>query len=80
MVPGLYNTRELSVFPLSPDMFQWRGGWRYAVTEVRLQALFYKMVLSAFFSLLKNVCIRLVTRLLLMACVRCSIRGSSGGK
>lgn len=45
-------------------MFRRRGGWRYAVTEVRLQTLFYKMGFIGFFSLLKNVCIRLVTRLL----------------
>ena len=51
-------------FRFSPDMFRRRGGWRYAVTEVRLQTLFYKMGFIGFFSLLKNVCIRLVTRLL----------------
>ena len=60
-----YNIQEsLLFFRFSPDMFRRRGGWRYAVTEVRLQALFYKMGFIGFFSLLKNVCIRLVTRLL----------------
>ena len=59
-----YNIQEsLLFFRFSPDMFR-RGGWRYAVTEVRLQTLFYKMGFIGFFSLLKNVCIRLVTRLL----------------
>ena len=60
-----YNIQEsLLFFRFSPDMFRRRGGWRYAVTEVRLQTLFYKMGFIGFFSLLKNVCIRLVTRLL----------------
>ena len=38
-----YNIQEsLLFFRFSPDMFRRRGGWRYAVTEVRLQTLFYK--------------------------------------
>ncbi len=49
-----YNTRELLRFSASSGYVSRRGGWRYAVTEVRLQALFYKMVLSAFFPFAKE--------------------------
>lgn len=61
MVPGSIIYKRACSFSASrQDMFRRRGGWRYAVTEVRLQTLFYKMGFSGFFSLLKKVCIRLV--------------------
>ena len=60
-----YNIQEsLLFFRFSPDMFKRRGGWRYAVTEVKLQTLFYRIGFIDFFSLIRNICIRLVTRLL----------------
>ena len=60
-----YNIQEsLLFFRFSPDMFKRRGGWRYAVTEVKLQILFYRIGFIDFFSLIRNICIRLVTRLL----------------
>ena len=60
-----YNIQEsLLYFRFSPDMFKRRGGWRYAATEVRLQILFYKTGFIGFFFLLKNIGIRMVTRLL----------------
>ncbi|MDD2954115.1 MAG: glycosyltransferase [Parabacteroides sp.] len=60
-----YNIQEsLLFFRFSPDMFKRRGGWRYAVTEVRLQTLFYRMGFIGFCSLIRNTSIRLVTRLL----------------
>ncbi|WP_297900693.1 glycosyltransferase [uncultured Parabacteroides sp.] len=60
-----YNIQEsLLFFRSSPDMFKRRGGWRYALTEVRLQMLFYRMNFINLFSLLRNICIRLITRLL----------------
>ena len=62
-----YNIQEsLLFFRFSPDMFKRRGGWRYAVTEVKLQTLFYRIGFIDFFSLIRNICIRLVTRLLPM--------------
>ena len=60
-----YNIQEsLLFFRFSPDMFKRRGGWRYAVTEVKLQILFYRIGFIDFLSLIRNICIRLVTRLL----------------
>lgn len=60
-----YNIQEsLLFFRFSPDMFRRRGGYRYVVTEVKLQTLFYKIGFIDFFSLIKNISIRLITRLL----------------
>jgi Glycosyltransferases, probably involved in cell wall biogenesis len=60
-----YNIQEsLLFFRFSPDMFRRRGGWRYALTEVRLQTLFYCIGFIDIFSFIRNVCIRLVTRFL----------------
>lgn len=60
-----YNIQEgLLFFRFSPDMFKRRGGWKYAVTEMRLQTLFYKIGFIDLLSLIRNICIRLVTRLL----------------
>ncbi|WP_455621471.1 glycosyltransferase family 2 protein [Parabacteroides sp.] len=60
-----YNIQEsLLFFRFSPDMFKRRGGWRYAMTEVELQTLFYRIGFIDTFSLMRNIGIRLVTRLL----------------
>lgn len=60
-----YNIQEgLLFFRFSADMFKRRGGWRYAVTEMRLQYLFYQIGFISFISLVRNISIRLVIRLL----------------
>lgn len=60
-----YNIQEsLLFFRFSPDMFKRRGGWRYAVTELRLQFLFYQMEFINVFTMIKNISIRFISRLL----------------
>ena len=60
-----YNLQEcLLYFRLSKDMFKRRGGWRYALTELRLQRLFYRMRFIDMLLLLKNCAFRLVARLM----------------
>ena len=56
--------KQMAVFLEHPEIDVVGGGWRYAVTEVKLQMLFYKTGFISFFFLVKNVCIRMVTRLL----------------
>lgn len=60
-----YNIQEsLLFFRFSQDMFKRRGGWKYAVTEVRLQFLFYQIGFINVFTMIKNISIRFVSRLL----------------
>lgn len=60
-----YNIQEcLLSFRFSSDMFKRRGGWRYAVTEVRLQTLFCRIGFINFCTMIKNVSVRFVSRLL----------------
>ena len=59
-----YNIQESLLFFRFLQICLSGGGWRYAVTEVKLQTLFYRIGFIRFFSLIRNICIRLVTRLL----------------
>ena len=60
-----YNLPEsLLYFRFSPDMFRRRGGWRYAMTELRLQWLFYRISFIGIPLMLKNCAIRLAARLM----------------
>ncbi|WP_195439181.1 glycosyltransferase family 2 protein [Parabacteroides goldsteinii] len=60
-----YNIQEsLLFFRFTPDMFRRRGGLKYAVTEMRLQYLFYQIGFINIFTMMKNISIRLVVRLL----------------
>ena len=60
-----YNIQEsLLFFRFTPDMFRRRGGLKYAVTEMRLQYLFYQTGFINIFTMMKNISIRLVVRLL----------------
>ena len=60
-----YNIQEsLLYFRFSPAMFKRRGGWKYGMDECRFQTLLWK---SGFLSLpeyVRNVAIRLITRLM----------------
>lgn len=60
-----YNIQEsLLSFRVSPDMFKRRGGFKYAMTELRLQFVYLKMGFISFPCFVKNVLIRFITRLI----------------
>lgn len=60
-----YNIQEsLLYFRFSPDMFKRRGGWSYAISELRLEFLFYQIGFINIFFLLKNVFVRFLSRII----------------
>ena len=60
-----YNFQEsLLWFRTTPSMFQRRGGWNYAITEIRLQFLFVGIGYIGFGRFLKNVIIRFSVRIM----------------
>jgi len=60
-----YNIQEsLLYFRTSPDMFKRRGGLKYALTEIKLQFLFYKLGYIDLCQMLKNDIVRAVVRLI----------------
>ena len=60
-----YNIQEsLLYFRTSPDMFKRRGGWKYAMDEVRFQNIMRKMKMITWGRFLMNVAIRFPVRLM----------------
>lgn len=55
---------SLLYFRASEDMFARRGGWRYALVEMRLQFLFYGLRYINFRTLLQNILIRFTARVM----------------
>lgn len=65
-----YNIQEsLLYFRTSPDMFKRRGGWSYAMNEVRFQLMLHRIGFISPAVCLKNISVRLVVRLI-PNCVR----------
>lgn len=59
-----YNLQKsLLYFRTSPEMFERRGGIKYAITEIKLQYIFFVSGYIGFFQMLKNDIIRLFVRL-----------------
>lgn len=59
-----YNFQEsLLWFRTTPDVYRRRGGWRYAMTEIRLQFLFVGIGYIGFGTFLKNLSIRFIVRI-----------------
>ena len=60
-----YNIQEsLLYFRFSPEMFKRRGGWKYAVDEMKFQQMMYRSKFISLPVLVKNVSIRFVTRII----------------
>ncbi len=60
-----YNIQEsLLYFRLSPEMFQRRGGFKYAMNEIKLQKEFLKMGFIGYWEMYQNVIIRFISRLI----------------
>lgn len=60
-----YNIQEsLLYFRFSPAMFKRRGGWKYAMDELHFQSLLRQKKFISWSTYIKNVVIRLVTRLM----------------
>ena len=60
-----YNFQEsLLWFRTTPDVYRRRGGWRYAMTEIRLQFLFVGIGYIGFGTFLKNLVIRFLVRII----------------
>lgn len=60
-----YNIQEsLLYFRFSPAMFKRRGGWKYAMDECKFQSLLRKKGFISLGGFVKNVGIRLATRLM----------------
>lgn len=60
-----YNIPEsLLFFRVSSNMFQRRGGWRYAMNEIRFQRLIHNMGFISSAQLVKNITIRLCVRIM----------------
>lgn len=58
-----YNIQEsLLYFRLSPDMFQRRGGLKYAKSEAKLEKVMYDLGYISFFKMIYNVIVRFVVR------------------
>lgn len=55
---------SLLYFRASQDMFARRGGWKYALVEMRLQFLFYGLRYINFSTFLQNICIRFTARIM----------------
>ena len=60
-----YNIQEsLLYFRTSPNMFKRRGGWKYAMDEVRFQNVMRKMKMITWGRFLMNVAIRFPVRIM----------------
>lgn len=60
-----YNIQEsLLYFRISPDMFKRRGGWKYAMDELRFQGVMRKMGMIGWKRFLMNVAIRFPGRII----------------
>lgn len=60
-----YNIQEpLLYFRANPEMIKRRGGFKYAISEVRLQKKFYRMKLITFPCFVKNIVIRFTVRII----------------
>lgn len=60
-----YNIQEsLLYFRTSSDMFKRRGGWKYAMNEIRFQQMLEKEHFISYSQFVRNVCIRFVTRII----------------
>ena len=60
-----YNIQEsLLYFRASPDMFKRRGGWKYAVDELRFQNMMRKMGMIDWKRFIMNVAIRFPARII----------------
>jgi len=61
----LYNIQEsLLLFRVSSKMIARRGGWKYAKSEIKLFKTFHKMGLISYPVFLKNIIIRIISRLI----------------
>lgn len=61
----IYNIQEsLLYFRFSKDMIKRRGGWKYAIDDLKSQVSFYKMGFFSLPTLLYNVIIRITVRLI----------------
>ena len=59
-----YNIQEsLLYFRFSPEMFKRRGGWKYAMDELRFQRMMKQEHFISTFEFLRNVAIRFSTRI-----------------
>lgn len=59
-----YNIQEsLLYFRFSKDMIKRRGGWKYAINDIKSQLSFYKMGFLSLPILLYNIGIRIIVRL-----------------
>lgn len=60
-----YNIQEsLLSFRFSPEMFKRRGGWKYAMDELRFQKMMKQKHFISNFEFLRNVAIRFSTRII----------------
>ena len=60
-----YNIQEsLLHFRTSPDMFKRRGGWKYAMDELRFQSMMRKMGMIDWKRFILNVSIRFPARII----------------
>lgn len=60
-----YNIQEsLLFFRFSPDMFRRRGGWKYALDELRFQNVMRRIRFISFFQFVKNISVRFMMRIL----------------
>lgn len=59
-----YNIQEsLLYFRTSPDMFKRRGGWSYAMNEIRFQLMLKRIGFTSISQCTKNIMIRFIVRL-----------------
>lgn len=59
-----YNIQEsLLYFRTSPDMFKRRGGWSYAMNEIRFQLMLKRIGFTSISQCAKNIMIRFIVRL-----------------
>lgn len=60
-----YNIQEcLLYFRLSPDMFRRRGGWKYAIDELRFQQMMKSLHFISLLEFMKNIFIRFSVRIM----------------
>lgn len=60
-----YNIQEsLLYFRVSPETIMKRGGWKYAIGEVRIQKMIYDLGFISFPLFIKNTVIRFVVRIM----------------
>lgn len=60
-----YNIQEsLLYFRLSPDMFKRRGGFKYAISEVKFEKAIYKLGYISFLNMVLNILKRTVVRIM----------------